>query len=752
MLCRGVLACGLNHVTKYFYDSRGGMTKVTADYGTGNAKDTTYTLNANGAVTKQTLPSGHYNDYVYDDGGRVTSQTFKTSGGTTVDSYSYNYSPTGLPSYTTGYTRTENNGDVYTFVFDRMGRMKQEKKVDSTPATPIVGADHSVCPRVDTTVDPYNHMGNRSTMQQQGSGAGITAYTYSNTYDAIGRLTQVADSGRNYTATVTTDANGNVTRVQEAWTGAPNDWRSDFTYDYENRLKEIKGSTVIGAQVVTFQTVNYSYDGLGRRIKTQFGGSTWAHVWERCKLLGNIDITNPGTPVNGIPSIFEPDSCKPIASPQVQSSSTAVYYLVSDDGDPARRAYKSDGTAGDTSQGSKYGEYKLINSSGPVYSFFGPRGTQQSELFNWRSFTANANNVMNIGPAGVQDSLGSTMNFAGANEWAPKVGASNSFDFGSDSDFGNTTMGGYGSLGMDPTLEWGAGAEPPAPQQPGGCTACRGGQSSKWLGPGPFTLIPASMKSGDPPKSTVTRALKWIRCNFGGMQFCLAGASYRQMGRDAKIAVQCDIGFNRWLDYVATVHRLLLLMEAWLVYCWLALVHEYIEAMEELLWRIAAALHEAGQLPFVPIIGFIDANDAWTKYVQRTTAATDAYHKWELQMAHCQDYLKCSIMYLFDYLHYTCAAAYCASWNQYVLDAISCASRYDCPDPGEKLCDPGKPPPDPCIKSGPSECREAYKYFKDKCVKGAAQLGVEAMLHIILHTAAGSLFGRIGSTSNKPLL
>jgi len=27
-------------VTKYFYDSRGGLTKVTADYGTGNAKDT----------------------------------------------------------------------------------------------------------------------------------------------------------------------------------------------------------------------------------------------------------------------------------------------------------------------------------------------------------------------------------------------------------------------------------------------------------------------------------------------------------------------------------------------------------------------------------------------------------------------------------------------------------------------------------------------------------------------------------------
>jgi YD repeat-containing protein len=171
-------------VTRYTYDLRGGLTKVTADYGTGNAKDTTYTLNANGAVTKQTLPSGHYNDYVYDDGGRVTSQTFKTSGGTTVDSYSYNYSPTGLPSYTTGYTRTENNGDVYTFVFDRMGRLKQEKKVDSALTT-LYQQDFT-----------YDKNGNRSTMQQQGSGAGISAFTYTYSYDAQGRMTQFTDSGR----------------------------------------------------------------------------------------------------------------------------------------------------------------------------------------------------------------------------------------------------------------------------------------------------------------------------------------------------------------------------------------------------------------------------------------------------------------------------------------------------------------------------------------------------------------------------
>ncbi len=91
-----------------------GMTKVTADYGTGNAKETSYTLNASGATTKQTLPSAHYIEFVYDDGGRVTNQYFKDSRAKVVESYAYNYSPTGLPSYTYGYTRTELNGDVYT--------------------------------------------------------------------------------------------------------------------------------------------------------------------------------------------------------------------------------------------------------------------------------------------------------------------------------------------------------------------------------------------------------------------------------------------------------------------------------------------------------------------------------------------------------------------------------------------------------------------------------------------------------------
>jgi hypothetical protein len=43
-------------------------------------------------------------------------------------------------------------------------------------------------------------------------------------------MTQFTDSARNHTATVTADANGNITRVEEAWTGAPNSWRFYSTY------------------------------------------------------------------------------------------------------------------------------------------------------------------------------------------------------------------------------------------------------------------------------------------------------------------------------------------------------------------------------------------------------------------------------------------------------------------------------------------------------------------------------------------
>ena len=41
-------------------------------------------------------------------------------------------------------------------------------------------------------------------------------------YDVMGRLTQIRDSGRSFTATVTNDWNGNITQVGEVIPGTLN--------------------------------------------------------------------------------------------------------------------------------------------------------------------------------------------------------------------------------------------------------------------------------------------------------------------------------------------------------------------------------------------------------------------------------------------------------------------------------------------------------------------------------------------------
>jgi hypothetical protein len=87
------------------------------------------------------------------------------------------------------------------------------------------------------------------------------------------------------------------------------------------------------------------------------------------------------------------NDARPLASLSIATTGATRYYSVSDERDPVRRTYTSGGTAGDTSQQSHYGEYKLINGAAPAYTFFGPRGTKQSEVFPVRSLTVTENDV-----------------------------------------------------------------------------------------------------------------------------------------------------------------------------------------------------------------------------------------------------------------------------------------------------------------------------------------------------------------------
>jgi hypothetical protein len=103
------------------------------------------------------------------------------------------------------------------------------------------------------------------------------------------------------------------------------------------------------------------------------------------------------------------NDARPLASLSIATTGATRYYSVSDERDPVRRTYTSGGTAGDTSQQSHYGENVgavrelpdraqhaaplHFNGAAPVFTFFGPRGTKQSEVFPVRSLTVTENDV-----------------------------------------------------------------------------------------------------------------------------------------------------------------------------------------------------------------------------------------------------------------------------------------------------------------------------------------------------------------------
>jgi len=217
-------------------------------------------------------------------------------------------------------------------------------------------------------------------------------------YDAMGRLTQIRDTGRSFTAAVTNDWNGNITEVAERW-GGGNPTVSTFTYDNENRLTEFTiGNSGFSA--------DHTYDGFNRLIKTDatvgVNTTNYEHTYDVKRHLGNIDVTNQQQPVNGKvwrweggagtpsadPSGTSGVAGKPIESPQRSSQSNTQYYMLNDERTIEKRSYQVGGVvAGDTNDDSRYAEWQHVNGAAvPTRVAIGI----PSELFNAYNITLDA--------------------------------------------------------------------------------------------------------------------------------------------------------------------------------------------------------------------------------------------------------------------------------------------------------------------------------------------------------------------------
>jgi RHS repeat-associated protein len=195
----------------YEYDENNRLTKVT-DW---NGKTKTVGYNARGLQELVALPNNISGHFSYNPVGQVTDISYTTQGNI-ISKRTYDYNSVGNRTI----ERNE-KGQSRHFVYD-----------DQEQATKVVYEDGS------EVLYAYDAAGNRKNLT-----TGEYQLTY--VYDGAGRLSTIKhsqDSDIDYVF----DDNGNLERKSE----------TEFTFDFENRLIEVKSPK---------GTVQYVYDGDGNR-------------------------------------------------------------------------------------------------------------------------------------------------------------------------------------------------------------------------------------------------------------------------------------------------------------------------------------------------------------------------------------------------------------------------------------------------------------------------------------------------------
>ena len=261
------------------YDERGNI--ITNQHVNGSSNYNIYhTYDAAGRLSGISYPSGIFVGYSHDTVGNINEVFVDPSGSSTAQVVAYmGYDPFGPMDYITygsgitgpfshdrdynitNITETGTSGTIenLTYTLDNNNNV-------STITNSLNSADNQT--------NGYDII-NRLTSAVSGTG-GYGSYSW--TYDKVGnRLTQTAGSttttygytsGTNrlaslsggMTATITTNANGNITNIPTANTGAS----ATYTYNVANRASSVTGSP-IGATFV--------YDDFGQRFKKTESGS-----------------------------------------------------------------------------------------------------------------------------------------------------------------------------------------------------------------------------------------------------------------------------------------------------------------------------------------------------------------------------------------------------------------------------------------------------------------------------------------------
>jgi RHS repeat-associated protein len=227
-------------LTNYAYDGLNRLTSMTNNKG----QTTTFSYDALGRRASMMQANGVVTTYSYDVASQLTRLAHQ-HGATTINSFDYTYDKVGNRR-----SKVDRNG-LYNYTYDTLNRLTEA--LNPLPTNPL---ENFI----------YDAVGNRTNSNQNG----LSLFNPANQH------TEDANFTYQY------DANGNQTRKTAKAGGA----FTTYEYDAENKLvRVVKNGT----------TVNYRYDGLGRRVEKEVidvGTTATRYVYDNEDILLELNASN----------------------------------------------------------------------------------------------------------------------------------------------------------------------------------------------------------------------------------------------------------------------------------------------------------------------------------------------------------------------------------------------------------------------------------------------------------------------------
>ena len=418
---------GSNYRTAYAYKKNGSLDYVDV-YDAGSSARTSYTYSStSGKLTQRDFPTVSSQNirttYSYDSAGRLEYETITRESGGTTNLYKTQYTYSWIAAASGGGRQMERIEQVYsggawtndnkvTYKYDALEREYFEERHDWA-----LGAWAS---KFDTTQE-YDKNGNRTRYHRNlvlGSTASYgRAEDLSYTYNNVNQLTQVTDADdATYLATVTCDANNNITEITERMgTGTVlnpyNYLFSYFEYDNLNRLLVHKDKRyVVGTNAWVWTKRTHGWDAVGRlehsNLKTwndgsqEPAGNSLEHCYAGSRHLQNFDGNSTYSTVWHWAGAANEHGA-PLRSPNPDTAAQDGYNLAvaGGAGTPQRRTFLNPTTEGDKRELYAQGRPEAKDSSGGGTNWYlgtqsapqtGGQNTVESRFFFTGTVASNA--------------------------------------------------------------------------------------------------------------------------------------------------------------------------------------------------------------------------------------------------------------------------------------------------------------------------------------------------------------------------